>query len=157
MTRIDFYVIADSDPAAKFRFACRLVDKAYRQGHRVFVYVNDEADASRVDELLWTLGDDSFVPHNTLGSTHPTSPDLQNPAQSPIQNQTRVLVGHEEPNADQNDVMVSLANDVPPFFGRFERLAELVGATAQDKTASRERFRYYRECGYPLQTHKLDT
>ena len=148
MTRIDFYVIADSDPATKFRFACRLVNKAYRQGHRVFVYVDDEADASHFDELLWTLGDDSFVPH-ALSGTGPAAPDLMQPP-------TRVLIGHEEPNADHDDVLVSLSSDVPPFFSRFERLAELVGAATQDKTSSRERFCYYRECGYPLQTHKLD-
>ncbi len=149
MTRIDFYVLADSDHIAKFRFACRLVDKAYRQGHRVFVYVDDEADANHFDKLLWTLGDDSFVPH-TLGGAHPTSPDR-------AQDQTRVLIGHQEPDADHDDVMISLSRDVAPFFGRFKRLAELVGTAAQDKTSARERFRHYRECGYPLQTHNLDT
>ena len=157
MTRIDFYVVANSDPTAKFRFACRLVDKAYRQGHRVFVYADDEANASQLDELLWTLGDDSFVPH-TLGGANPTSPDnAQDPVQASLQDQNRVLIGHKEPEVDQDDVLVSLSSDVLPFFSRFERLVELVGAAAQDKTSSRERYRYYRECGYPLQTHQLDT
>ncbi|NOZ11219.1 MAG: DNA polymerase III subunit chi [Gammaproteobacteria bacterium] len=153
MTRIDFYVLTNSDLTAKFRFACRLINKAYRQGHRIFVYVDDEANAKHLDELLWTLGDDSFVPH-TLDSTQPTSPD---PAQPSRQDQTRVLIGYQEPHTDQDDVMVSLSSNIPPFFSRFERLAELVGTTAQDIASSRERFRHYRECGYPLQTHKLGT
>jgi len=44
---------------------------------------------------------------------------------------------------------------VPAWFSRFTRIAELVGAAEDDKARGRERFRYYRERGYPLETHNL--
>ena len=35
--RVDFYVLASDDPAARLRFACRLVEKAWLKSHRVRV------------------------------------------------------------------------------------------------------------------------
>ncbi|MGD8642852.1 MAG: DNA polymerase III subunit chi, partial [Chromatiales bacterium] len=34
MTRVDFYLLRDSHPLARQRFACRMAEKAYRLGHR---------------------------------------------------------------------------------------------------------------------------
>ena len=36
-----------------------------------------------------------------------------------------------------------------------ERLIEVIGTTAQDREAGRERWRFYRDRGYPLHTHDL--
>jgi DNA polymerase IIIc chi subunit len=54
-----------------------------------------------------------------------------------------------------HDVLISLAPEVPTWFSRFTRIAELVGAAEDDKVRGRERFRFYRERGYPLETHNL--
>jgi DNA polymerase-3 subunit chi len=53
-------------------------------------------------------------------------------------------------------VLVNLSAEPPPFFSRFERLAEIVGKEETDVTAGRERFRFYRERGYELRTHNLE-
>jgi len=50
-------------------------------------------------------------------------------------------------------VLVNLHAEPPPFFSRFERLAEIVGV--DDVPAGRERFRFYRERGYEMRTHDL--
>ena len=52
-------------------------------------------------------------------------------------------------------MLINLALAPPPFFSRFERLAEIVGAEAADAAAGRERYRFYRERGYELRTHNL--
>ena len=44
MTRIDFYQIDTNEPM--LLFACRLIDKAWRQGHQIYAYSNDEATAA---------------------------------------------------------------------------------------------------------------
>jgi DNA polymerase III subunit chi len=44
---------------------------------------------------------------------------------------------------------------VPPWFGRFNRVAEPVGADEAARAAARERYRYYQDRGYTLNTHKL--
>ena len=50
-------------------------------------------------------------------------------------------------------VLVNLHAEPPPFFSRFERLAEIVGVDGL--AAGRERFRFYRERGYEMRTHDL--
>ena len=52
-------------------------------------------------------------------------------------------------------VLINLAAEVPIFFSRFERLIECVDHDSAVKSASRERFRFYRDHGYPLNTHNI--
>ena len=142
MTKVDFYLLSTAGAESRERTACRLAEKAWRLGHRVYLLVPDQTTALEMDELLWTFSQGSFVPHAVLtdnadADTHP------------------VLIGHAEPPAALNDVLVSLAREVPPWFSRFARVAELVGAADDDKARARERFRFYRERGYPLDTHNL--
>jgi DNA polymerase-3 subunit chi len=52
-------------------------------------------------------------------------------------------------------VLVNLHRDPPPFFSRFERLAEIVGTDEDSVAAGRARYRFYRERGYELRNHDL--
>jgi DNA polymerase-3 subunit chi len=140
MTRVDFYLNDNPQPAANLRTACQVADKAYRLGHRVYLYTPDASTTAQLDDLLWTFSAGAFVPHCCDGGDEGTSP---------------VIIGHTEPPAAEHDVLISVANRVPEFFTRFTRLAEIVSANADDRASARERFRYYRERGYPLETHNL--
>jgi DNA polymerase-3 subunit chi len=141
MTKVDFYLLGTNGDSRE-RIACRLAEKAWRLGNRVYLLAPDKPVALELDELLWTFSQGSFVPHavyvdDSDADTHP------------------VLIGHNEPPAVLHDVLISLAPEVPAWFSRFLRIAELVGATEDDKVRGRERFRFYRERGYPLETHNL--
>jgi DNA polymerase-3 subunit chi len=141
MTRIDFYVIEDDSPDAMALTACRLVEKAYGRGHRVYLHCESEEQARALDKLLWTFRENSFVPHQIYGS--------QGAEVAPV------LVGFAEDPRVEPEVLVNLTPTVPPFFDRFERLAEIVGANPDARARSRTRFRHYSEQGYALQTHHL--
>lgn len=142
MTRVDFYLLQNGvDVEDKMRAACKLADKAFRQGHGVYLHTADDSAAQRLDDLLWTYSDDSFVPH-ALYRAEPAPP-------SPV------LIGSAPPPPAAHDVLLSLGAEVPEFFSRFERVIELVGSDDADKARSRERFRFYRDRGYPLQTHPV--
>jgi len=52
-------------------------------------------------------------------------------------------------------LLINLGLDVPGFFSRFERVAEVVDGDETQKAKGRERFRFYKDRGYPLETHKL--
>lgn len=147
MTRIDFYLLQGSSAGSddKPGIACRLAEKAYRLGHRIYVYTADAAATRELDELLWLFSPGSFVPHAPCGNGGADDAAADTP----------VLVGHCSPPADAHDVLISLAPQVPEFFSRFQRLIELVGTDADDKAQSRERFRFYRDRGYDLHTHNL--
>lgn len=139
MTEIDFYVLASQEPGQRERLACRIAEKAWLLGHEVFVHAADDAGARRLDELLWTFRDGSFVPHALAANGGP----------APV----RIGAGRE-PEAPAH-LLINLDPNVPPFFSRFERVAEIVSEEAVVREAGRERFRFYRDRGYSLRTHKL--
>lgn len=142
MTRIDFYVLDSDSPDARERFACRLAEKAYDRGHRVYLHAADGAAAQRLDELLWTFRAGSFVPHGLAGAE---------PAEA-----VPVHIGHGEPEG-HDDVLINLAPDVPLFFSRFARVAEVVDSGEPGRQSARERYRFYRERGYTLESHDIAT
>jgi len=145
MTRIDFYVLQDTDIHAKDLFVCRFVEKAFRQGHGAYVLTTDPDQSARLDEMLWTFSPGSFVPHEIYTLANIAADKLPSP----------VLIGHQDPPVSCQDVLVSLGQEVPGCFSRFQRVAEFVGAGTEEKQRGRDRFRFYRDRGYPLENHPI--
>jgi len=142
MTRVDFYVPAEGTPGDRDLVACRLAEKAYLLGHRIYIHTATEDEARRLDGLLWTFRQASFVPHGLLAET----PDPLTP----------VLIGAgTDTGGEEHDVLINLTDEVPGFFSRFERVAEVVDGDAAAREAARSRYRYYRDRGYPLEKHDL--
>ena len=144
MTRIDFYVLGQSTRDGRLRLACRLAEKAVGQDHEVLINTATEDEGRRLDELLWTFSQGSFLPHRLLADR--AAPDEGEPV--------AIGTGHEPPDG-RWDLLINLAQDVPEFFSQFSRVAELVDADEENKSAGRDRFRYYRERGYELRTHNV--
>ena len=59
MTRVDFYVFESGNEDSFARFICRLTEKAWRKGNRIFMHCPDRHVATRFDDLLWTRGAES--------------------------------------------------------------------------------------------------
>jgi DNA polymerase-3 subunit chi len=140
MTRIDFYVLPDDSVDAQHIFACRLAQKASKQGHRVYIHTESESQSKKLDELLWSFSATSFVPHTMKSDECANTP---------------VYINHSGDPLDIHDVLINLTPNTPDCFGRFERFAELVNQNESVKQAGRERFKFYKSRGYPLQTHKI--
>ncbi|MDV3237908.1 MAG: DNA polymerase III subunit chi [Gammaproteobacteria bacterium] len=158
MTRVDFYILPDADPAQRPLLACRLAEKAYGQGLKVYVHTATEGEALHLDELLWTFRDGSFLPHAIAKGAiaKGTDPDFAESAKSgSVPVLVPVLVGHDHEPSTHTDVLINLGAEVPRFFGRFERVAELVDQRPEQLALSRERYRFYRERGYELNSHQL--
>ena len=141
MTRVDFYLLDDRSGRARDLTVCRLAHMAFALGHRVFILTGDGAEAGRLDDLLWSFSAGSFVPHELH-------------SESGRETVSPVVIGSEPP-ADFDDVLISLAPEIPECFSRFQRVAEVVGGDEPAKAGARDRFRIYRDRGYPLQTHNL--
>jgi DNA polymerase-3 subunit chi len=138
MTKVDFYILQSG---SREHTACKLIEKAFSLGHRIYVHAGSEEQLEKIDNLLWTFRAGSFIPHQRYQS--------DSSVDSPVQ-----LGTHDAPNVD-SDVLINLASEVPLFFSRFQRVAELVGSDEQAKALGREHFQFYRDRGYSLSTHNL--
>ena len=137
MTRIDFFQIDSKEPA--MAFACRLVEKAYRQGHKVYVHTESAAHSSELDDLLWTYRGEKFIPH-ALQSAGTDAP---------------IHIGNSDNPGEHQDVLVNLSGKVPEFFSRFARVTEVVPQDDARRKGARENYRFYKDRGYPLKYHDL--
>ncbi len=145
MTRIDFYSLEPDSPGDRFLLTCRLAERARADELRVLIHCPDAELARHLDRLLWTYRQESFLPH---GLVDPASPTLD-------LDLTPVLISRDGNPETEAQVLINLASEVPAFFSRFERVCEPVDQDPGVTAAGRQRFRYYRDRGYPLEHHRI--
>lgn len=139
MTQVDFYILPDFTQEARRAFACRLIEKVYRMGMDILILLDNKEEAQAFDQLLWSFKPESFIPHQLIGE--------QNPA--PVQ------ITYTEEFGEHHGLLLNLSNNIPAWFSRFERLSEIVIQEERSLKISRERFSFYKERGYPIETRKL--
>ena len=125
------------------RFACRLAARAMASGQCAFLHAATDEQALEVDELLWVYPPNRLIPHGLLGT-----PDAEG---------APVVIGPQTDASDRlpaDGLLINLADEVPAFPGRFDRIAEIV--VGEKRASGRTRYRYYRDRGYPLFHHELD-
>ncbi len=144
MTQVDFYIVASDADNARLQLACKICDKAMQQSQHVFINATSDTEAGKLDELLWSFIQGSFIPHRIVRAA-PEAPPRE-----------PVLIGlKQEPVGDRWDVLINLAPEVPEFFSRYARVAEVVDGNAERRAQSRDRFRFYRDRGYQLNSHQV--
>ncbi|MDX1668489.1 MAG: DNA polymerase III subunit chi [Limnobacter sp.] len=134
MTRIDFHLNVQDD----LLYACRLIRKAWLSGLKIVCYATGLEKLKALDELLYTFSEEDFLPHALTGE--------ERLDQAPI-----VLTNQVE-DIRHYDLLINLDAECPAFFARFDRLVEIVGLDEQNKQQARERYRFYKDRGYPLNT-----
>ena len=140
MTQIDFYVQVDDQQET----ARKLCMKALGANARVVVWCPDQAAGQRLSRLLWSVPATGFLPH-CFGA-------------DPLAPRTPIVLAWEEHGVPHDQILINLRAEVPAFFSRFERLIEIVGAADESgKQAARSRFRYYRDRGYEIRTHDMQS
>jgi DNA polymerase-3 subunit chi len=135
MTQIDFY----THVAQPLRLAAKIIAKAYRMHGSVRVLTPDAEATHALDRLLWMDPPLSFLPHCRMDSA--------------VARETPIWIDEALEHSGPAAVLVNLHPEPPPFFSRFERLAEVVAADEAHLAAGRTRFRFYRERGYEMRQH----
>jgi DNA polymerase-3 subunit chi len=137
--KIQFYVLEKSNNQQAMLHACQLIEKHYQVNERVYIHTASQQEAERLDQLLWTFKEDSFVAH-AISNTKQAAP---------------VQIGFEADHAMAADVLMNLSHEIPAFFEQYQQITEIVFADATVQQLARERFKKYRELGYEITTHKL--
>jgi DNA polymerase-3 subunit chi len=140
--RVDFYVSAEAGESARLRLACRVAEKAYLARQTVVAWFDDAEALRRFDELRWTFGDGSFVPHDTVAATGAV-------CDAPVALTTGPLPARD------SEVLLNLGSTVPGCFDKFARVAEFLDARPEVRAAGRDRFKAYRAKSIEPQTHNV--
>ena len=139
-SKADFYVLPSSDPDARGRFLCRLVEKIGALGHQIYIQTPDEQEAKRIDQLLWEYRPEAFIPHHLLGDDKISSP---------------VQIGWNEQRPEHKDVYVNLNLDIPQDALEFERILEVVVQTEDVLTSTRKNYKTYQSNGIQIDMHDM--
>jgi DNA polymerase-3 subunit chi len=137
MTRISFLHGAPD----RIQSAAQWLQQAWARREEVLVYAPDTEAATRLDRVLWTQPQLAFVPHCF--------------ADAPLAGETPILLTDNLDNPHQERCLLNLSNELPPSFSRFEHLVEIVSTDDADRLPARERFKFYRDRGYAIESRDI--
>lgn len=114
---------------------------ASSQGRRILVYAPAEDRGEHLSRLLWMQPATGFLPHCF--------------ANDKLASETPVVISSVLDGPLHDECLLNLSDEVPPGFSRFQELIEVVSTEEGVKLPGRDRFRFYRERGYPLEARDI--
>ena len=140
--RVDFFLLAHEKTSDIFHFTCRLIEKAFRSEHTIYVYVNNQQEAQLLDNQLWSFRPESFVPHMIDNQSQ------LSPATTPI------IISHQPPG-NHGTVLINLTNKASPRNQQFQRIFHIVSNNPQTLESARHVFKFYKKQGISPKTTRL--
>lgn len=134
MTRVEFlFNVPD-----KFAKIAELCEKAAGKGRQLTIFTPDDVTSTALQKTLWQLSATSFLPSSK-------SEDI-------LSEFSPIVLDTNGAQLQQDDILINLQAQHPPFFSRFKHLVELVGLDEADKVAARLRYKFYRDRGYEVKS-----
>ena len=137
--QVDFYILDEGALSAE-QLACRLALMAWEQGHPIMVVTETAELAGKLDELMWNYPAGRFLPHSSAPGTR-QAPVIIGPSDMQIPGDSEVVINLTATTINEPD--------------RFKRLLEIVPANSSQRTASRVKFRSYRDQGLNPTSHTI--
>lgn len=142
MPEVSFYLLPSESETERYLFLCKLVEKAYRERHRVYILTASAEQTQQLDDLLWTFRPGSFIPHRIYAGAPPAQ-------------ENRVLVGTLNAPDGWRQTLINLAQDIPETLDNYERIIEVLDNSDTCKQAGRNRYRQYQQLGLKINTHNM--
>jgi DNA polymerase-3 subunit chi len=137
MTHITFlHGAADRNQAA-----AQWLSVAAHAQRQVTVCLSSTEQLDHFDRFLWTYAALDFVPHCRAGD--------------PLMPETPIVLATTLEGALQTRCVLNLTNAIPEGYASFDELVEIVSINDGDRLPGRERFRFYREHGHPLDNRDI--
>ena len=141
MPRADFYLIAKprfrDEP---LRLVCELARKAHDAGIFTLILARDAAQAEQLDDLLWDMGEDAYIPHQIAGS------DID-------EEEAAVLIAPPDVDAPLRPIVINLRDGAVE--GAVERVLEVVPADESARGPLRERWKHYQARGFDVTKYDM--
>ena len=140
MPRADFYLIAKprfrEEP---LRLTCELAKKAFDANLWTLILARDDEQAEALDEMLWDMGDDAYLPHQVAGDEEDEL--------------TPILIATPAIDAPMRALVINLRDGVVE--GNFERVLEIVPADDSAREPLRERWIQYKARGFEVNKYDM--
>ena len=141
MPRADFYLIAKprfrDEP---LRLVCELARKAHDAGIFTLILARDAEQAEMLDDLLWDMGEDAYIPHQIAGA------DID-------EEEAAVLIAPPDVDAPLRPIVINLRDGA--VIGAVERVLEVVPADESARGPLRERWKQYTARGFEVNKHDM--
>ena len=142
MNQVDFYILNNDSATNIELFVCRLAEKAFKKGHKIHILTANRQQQDKVDQLMWTFNDQSFLPHVISGDE--------------LSADTPIHISHDLENVVIRDVLINLKPEVPASYEQFDRIAEIVASNSEQRQAARLRYREYQRKGCAVASHEVN-
>jgi len=136
---LDFYVLESQDRTTRYIFICRLVEKIYRLNHRIYIRTETASDNRVLDDLLWTFRAGSFVPHAIDTGSNPEP----------------VLIGNAESRPQMPEILFNLQSNPVQSLDAYKRVIEIIDASSDLRQLGRTKYKFYRDAGLNIETHRI--
>lgn len=137
---IAFYVFEEANEQQAKLALCQLIEQWYRAQWTVAILCSSPLEAKQLDDMLWAFDEQSFIPHAVL-ATNDTAP-------------VRLCLDLSS-LMPKTDVIVNLSSAPLSGIQATQLLAEIVFSEPTVQQSARERYKQYRDQGYPLKTIKI--
>lgn len=143
MPQVDFYVLEREDTLSRLQFACRLAGKILALQQQLSILVEDQSAAEDINQLLWDYPPESFIPHGLESAedkeTQPVVISTTDEVPKPI------------------SICINLRRQSPTNHADLNRLVEVVCQNDGVLATTREKYKFYRQQDYPLQSHSISS
>ena len=139
MPQVVFYQLSAGDTSVASR-ASELIADAFANKQKISVLCDTQKQAEEVDEFLWQLPANRFVPHNLYG-------------EGP-QSGTPVEICWQPEQVARRQMVVNVGSGMVPSPNQHRQIIDLVPVDDEAKQAARVRYKNYQQAGCNMQFKK---
>jgi DNA polymerase III subunit chi len=143
MAEVSFYLLPSGSVQEQYLYACKLIEKAYRNGLFCYVLTDSIKQSEHIDDLLWTFRAGSFIPHQLYTGKIPDFTKV-------------ILIGSLDAPEPWQKIIINLSSQCPKNFKLAERIIEILDNSEEAKELGRHRYRHYQQSGIAITTHKIN-
>jgi len=142
MAEVSFYILSSALLQERYLFACKLIEKAYRNGQFCYILTDSDEQSQLLDDLLWTFRAGSFIPHEIYTGQAPSTDKV-------------ILIGSVKAPEHSQGLLFNLSSKYPEDISKTKRILEMLDNCEITKAAARNRYRQYQQAGMRVTTHNM--
>ena len=142
MAEVSFYILSSALLQERYLFACKLIEKAYRNGQFCYILTDSDEQSQLLDDLLWTFRAGSFIPHEIYTGQAPSTDKV-------------ILIGSVKAPEHSQGLLFNLSSKYPEEISKTKRILEILDNCEVTKAAARNRYRQYQQAGMSVTTHNM--